>query len=211
MRLNDTTRAYFERLASISPPEQAYRYNHVTDPAKTEEIQQYFAEHEAGSYSMLRTSVVPTIIKGGFRSNVIPSEAEATLDVRAVPNEDMPALLEAIKKVIGDPSIEIIAAKSGRPFGEPSRLDTELFHALERAQHKMYPDAITIPGMLTGATDMAQLRQKGVQAYGFGPVVEESETELHGPHSDQERLLETSMYGMVQFLWETVLPVAAQR
>jgi hypothetical protein len=65
--------------------------------------------------------------------------------------------------------------------------------------------------MLTGATDMAQLRQKGVQAYGFGPVVEESETELHGPHSDQERLLETSMYGMVQFLWETVVPVAAQR
>jgi acetylornithine deacetylase/succinyl-diaminopimelate desuccinylase-like protein len=65
--------------------------------------------------------------------------------------------------------------------------------------------------MLTGATDMAQLRQKGVQAYGFGPVVDESEIELHGPHSDQERLLESSLYQMVEFLWETVIPVVVHR
>jgi hypothetical protein len=53
----------------------------------------------------------------------------------------MPALLEEIRTVIADPSVEMIPAKGGRPFGEPSRLDTELFHALEQAQHKMYPSA----------------------------------------------------------------------
>jgi len=90
IRLNDTTRTYFERLATISSPEDAARYNHVGDPARAPAIEAYFAEHELTHYSILRTSVVPTILKAGFRSNVIPSEAEATIDIRALPDEDMP-------------------------------------------------------------------------------------------------------------------------
>ena len=212
MRLNDTTRTYFERLATISTPDEAYRYNHITDKGKSGDIQQYFAEHEPGNFSILRTSVVPTIIKAGFRSNVIPSEAEATLDVRALPDEDMPKLYGDLRKLINDPLVEVVpAARDARPFGTPSPLDSEMFHALENTQKKMYPGAITIPGMLTGATDMAQLRMKGVKAYGFGAVYEEEEATLHGAHSDAERLLETSLYGMVRFLWETVIPMAASK
>ena len=65
---------------------------------------------------MLRTSIVPTIIKGGFRSNVIPAEAEATLDVRAVPDEDIDALAAALRKLINDPAVEVIPpAGRGRP------------------------------------------------------------------------------------------------
>lgn len=212
MRLNDTTRAYFERLATISTPEEALRYSHMMDPDKTAAIQQYFAAHEPGHYSILRTSIVPTIIKGGFRSNVIPSEAEATLDIRALPDEDMKRLYDQMRQVIGDSAIEISPSTSdSRPFGTPSRLDTPMFRALEHAQQKMFPGAITIPAMLTGATDMAQLRAKGVQAYGFGPIVDEKEIELHGAHSDQERMLESSVYRMTEFLWNALIEVAATK
>ena len=212
MRLNDTTRTYFERLATISPPDEAYRYNHVADPAHTEEIQRYLAENEAGNYSVLRTSVVPTIIQGGFRTNVIPSQAEATLDIRALPDEEMDKLYDQMRRVINDPAVEVIADPSrNRPSAPPSRIDSEMFQVLERTQKRMYPKAITIPTMLTGATDNAQLRTKGVQAYGFGPVTEQSEGDLHGAHSDQERVLESSIYQMVQFLWYTVLDVAASK
>ena len=212
MRLNDTTRTYFERLATISSPAEAQRYNHVADKAQTAAIQQYLAEHEPAHFSILRTSVVPTILKAGFRSNVIPSEAEATLDIRALPDEDMPKLYAEIRKQIADPLVEVVPGpRDARPFGKPSPLDSDLFHALENTQRKMYPGAITIPGMLTGATDMAQLRAKGVKAYGFGPVVEESEFELHGAHSDQERMRETSVYGLTHYLWETVLQIAASK
>jgi acetylornithine deacetylase/succinyl-diaminopimelate desuccinylase-like protein len=86
-----------------------------------------------------------------------------------------------------------------------------MFRALERTQKAMFPDAITLPSMLTGATDNAQLRGKGVQAYGFGPIADEKENELHGAHSDQERLLESSIHSMVQFLWNTVLDIAATK
>ena len=212
MRLNDTTRTFFERLATISSPEQAFRYNHIADPAHTLEIQKYLLEHEQGNYSVLRTSIVPTIIKAGFRSNVIPSEAEATLDIRALPDEDVDKLYDQMRRVINDASVEIVStATDHRKASPPSRIDSEMFRALERTQQRMFPGAITLPAMLTGATDMAQLRAKGVQAYGFGPIVDENEYALHGAHSDQERMLETSVYKMVEYLWYTVLDVAATK
>jgi acetylornithine deacetylase/succinyl-diaminopimelate desuccinylase-like protein len=140
MRLNDTTRTYFERLASVSPPEQAARYRNILVAARAAEIDRYFKQNEPGHYSILRTSVVPTMIKAGFRSNVIPSDAEAYLDVRALPDENMPALVAEIRKVIADPGVEVIPpAAGGRPASAPSRIDTEMFRALERTQESCTP------------------------------------------------------------------------
>jgi len=211
MRLNDTTRTYFERLATVSSPADADRYNHLPDPARAAAIEAYFLQHEPGHYSILRTSVVPTILKGGFRSNVIPSEAEATLDVRALPDEDLPKFYEWMRKQIDDPSIEIVPTRAGsRPASPPSRIDTDLFRAFEAVQKEMFPGAVTLPSMLTGATDNAQLRTKGVQAYGFGPMVDEKEAAgPGGAHGDDERLRESSLYKEVEFLWKSVVRVAA--
>ncbi|HTM47720.1 MAG TPA: M20/M25/M40 family metallo-hydrolase [Bryobacteraceae bacterium] len=210
MRLNDTTRAYFKRLAAISTPEEARRYNQINDPAAAPAIERYFAQHESGHNAILRTTVVPTIIKAGFRSNVIPSEAEATLDVRILPDEDMERFYGELRRVIGDPNVQVVPSKNrGRPVGRPSRLDTEMFHALEQTQRRMFPGAITLPTMSGGATDMAQLRARGVEAYGFGPIVDERDA--HGAHSDDERIAAGSIPKLVEFLWYAVLEVAAAR
>src|SRR5512143_1408520 len=132
MRLNETTRAFFSRLAKISPSDEAFLYSHLEDPANSEAVQQKIRSSNAVYNSMLRTSIVPTIIKGGFRSNVIPGDAEATLDVRAVPDEDIDALAGALRKLINDPAIELIPpAARGRPATSPSKLDSEMFRALE--------------------------------------------------------------------------------
>ena len=209
MRLNDVTRTFFERLSTISQPEEAARYNGLVDPQKTAAIQNYFAENDLGKYSILRTSISPTMFNAGFRLNVIPSQAEATLDIRALPDEDMTKFFAQMDRIIGDPAVKIVPSPPGRPSAPPSRLDTEMFRALEAAQRRLYPGAITIPGMVTGATDLAQLRAKGVQAYGIGPRFDEKEFAEHGWHSDVERLSEDSLHGLVQFLWYSVLGVAA--
>jgi acetylornithine deacetylase/succinyl-diaminopimelate desuccinylase-like protein len=209
VRLNDTTRAYFERLAAISPPEEASRYRHVGDPGRANEIDNYFERYEPGHYSIERTTLTPTMLKAGFRSNVIPSEAEAYVDIRALPDEDMPSLYHEMRMVIDDPSVEIVPGESSRPATAPSRLDTAMFRALEHAQQKMFPGAITLPAMLTGATDMAQLRARGVQAYGFGPIFEAGDS-LGQAHGNDERISDTSLERLVQFLWYAVLDVAAQ-
>ncbi|MEO8369415.1 MAG: M20/M25/M40 family metallo-hydrolase, partial [Candidatus Solibacter sp.] len=59
MRFNDTTRYYFEKLATISTPEQAERYKGLFDPAKATAIREYLAENDPGAYSMLHTSISP--------------------------------------------------------------------------------------------------------------------------------------------------------
>src|SRR5450432_517081 len=213
MRLNDTTRTYFERLATISTPEEADRYNHLADPKRAPAIEAWFAEHELTHYSILRTSVVPTILKAGFRSNVIPSEAEATLDIRALPDENMPQFYEWLKKLIDDRAVEIVPnLAGGREPGAPSGIDSEMFRAFEATQRAMFPGAITLPAMLTGATDNAQLRARGVQAYGFGPIVDEKDAAGGGgAHGDDERLKESSLYKEVEFIWRSVLPVVSSK
>src|SRR6185436_12527659 len=148
MRLNETTRAFFSRLAKISPADEAYLYSHLEDPANSGMIQEKIRTGNGTYNSMLRTSIVPTIIKGGFRSNVIPGDAEATLDVRAVPDEDIEALAAALRKLINDPAVEVIPPSArGRPASPPSKLETEMFSSLELSQAKVFPGVPTLPMM----------------------------------------------------------------
>lgn len=211
MRLNDTTHTYFERLAKISAPEESARFNKLLQPGNSDAVQEYLAINAPRLYSTLRTSISPNIIKGGYRSNVIPSEAEATLDIRALPDEDMKWFFEEMKKIINDPAIEIVRNGNGRPGSPPSRLDTEAFRALEAANKRIY-NVLTLPTMLTGATDMAQLRAKGMQCYGIGPMTDsEDGPQGYGAHSDQERVLEEAIHKFVRFHLDIVKELAVAR
>ena len=212
MRFNDTTRYYFEKMAAVSSPEEAARFKGLFDAQKSPAVREYLAEHDPISYSMLHTSISPDIIKGGYQVNVIPSEAEATLDIRALPDENIAAFYDAMRKVINDPSIELVPETTNqRPGAAPSRLDTDAYHAIEAAYQSIY-GVITIPLMQTGATDMAFLRAKGVQCYGVGAMVDEEDgPKGYGPHSDQERILEQAVYKHVQFFWQTVNAIAGSK
>ena len=212
MKLNDTTRTYFERLATISSPEDAARFNGLLNPEKSKAIQQEMRVKDPYHYSTLRSSISPTIFRAGYRQNVIPAEAEAMLDIRLVPNEDVEGFFAELKRQIADDSIQIIRDARLREPAAPSRLDTEMFQTLEKIQKDVYPGAITLPGMLTGATDMAQLRAKGVQCYGIGPLIDLEDLELgYGPHSDQERILEDELYRFVRFQYAVVRDIAGTR
>jgi acetylornithine deacetylase/succinyl-diaminopimelate desuccinylase-like protein len=210
MRLNDTTRAYFERLAGISTAEEKERYNGILNPQKTDAIQEYFAVNEPRHNSMLRTSISPNIIQAGYRFNVIPSEAEASLDIRALPDEDMAKFYETLKNVINDPAIKIVPQfGSARPGAPPSALNNEAFRTIEAMAKKHYDGAAVLPTMATGATDMAFLRAKGMQCYGIGPAIDaEDGPKGFGAHSDQERILESSLYQFVKFHHELVVELA---
>lgn len=207
MRLSETTRTFFARVATISPPEERDLYAHLEDPARSAAIQEKIRAKHPAYDSMLRTSIAPTMIQGGFRSNVIPAEAEARLDVRALPGEDIDALVAALRRVIDDPAVTVVAPSGGRPGLRASRIDTEMFLALERAQQAVFPGAATLPLMLTGATDMAPLRAKGVQAYGLGAP--ESAEDAHRVHGNDERVSVEGLGRFVAFVYRAVSEVAA--
>ncbi len=205
MRLNETTREFFRRLAAISPPDEAYLYTHLDDPA----VQQKIRETNMLYNSMLRTSIAPTIIKGGFRSNVIPAEAEATLDIRALPDENMPAFLARMREVVNDPAIQFVPVDdNARPAPPPSSLHNDMFLALESAQKTVFPGAVTLPEMPTWATDSAELRAKGVQAYGIEPPWTPAERATM--HGNDERLSVDGLGKFVEYIYAAVDAVAGK-
>jgi len=214
IRLNETTAAYFKRLADISPPDVAKHYRDVlsSDPAVQRSADDWLFENEPRHSSMLRTSASPNIMTGGYRFNVIPSQATATLDVRLLPDENQDAFLQQVKAVVNDPSVEVrYPVAATRPPGMEARLDSEAFKAIEAAVTRVY-DTVTIPAMGTGATDMAQLRGKGVQCFGIGPATDtEDGPKGFGAHSDQERILESELSRFMKFHWDIVVDLARAR
>jgi acetylornithine deacetylase/succinyl-diaminopimelate desuccinylase-like protein len=183
-RLNDTTTEFFARLATISPPAQAALFRSLDKPSTQTALHQQMPAF----YSMLHTTLVPTILKAGFKSNVIPSDAQAVIDIRALPDEDMPALYERMNHIVDDPSVTIapLDPTGNMPAAPSSSLHTPMFQALEAAQRKLFPDAITIPTMTVGATDSAFLRARGVNAYGLR--IPRTAAENSGVHGNDERI-----------------------
>ena len=213
MRLNDTTRTYFEKLSQISPPAEAQRFRDLMDPAKSSAAREYLAINEPTFYSMLHTSISPNIINGGFQSNVIPSEATATLDIRAVPDEDINAFYDMMRKVINDPAVQVVPGGQGgaRPVPPPTSITSENYKLLEKAFQNVYGVPV-LPLMQTGATDMAQLRARGVQCYGVGPMADDEDTlKGFGIHSDQERILEEAVYKHLQLFWQATTAIAGAK
>jgi acetylornithine deacetylase/succinyl-diaminopimelate desuccinylase-like protein len=210
IRINETTAAYFKKLATMVPADVAKMYRDVLspDPKVSKAAADWMLEHEPVHWSMTHTSLVPTIIDGGFRYNVIPSEAKATVDVRLHPDEDQSAFLDMVRKVINDPSVEVRWGRERyRPAGG-ARIDTEAYAVLE-AQTKKHYDTIVLPTMGTGATDMSNLRAKGIQCYGIGPALDsEDGGKGFGAHSDQERILESELHRFVRFQHDVVWELA---
>lgn len=215
IRLNETTREQFTRLATVSPPEHSRQLRAALSEnrAEVEAAVRYLQEHLPEYAALLRTSISPTIVHGGFRYNVVPSEATATLDVRLLPDENPDEVIQVLRQVVNDPSVEVTFAErdgAPRPPGGTS-IHTDAFRAIEEAVTRQYRTT-TIPTMSTGASDKAQVRAKGVQCYGVGPAVDaEDAGRGFGGHADQERILERDLQDFVRFYWDVVTTLAASR
>ena len=213
LRINETTGAYFKKLATMVPADVAKVYRDVLnpDPKVSKAASDWLLQNQPHHWSMVHTSLVPTIVGGGFRYNVIPSEAKATIDVRLHPDEDQSTFLDMVRKVVNDPDVEVRWGRERyRPAGG-ARIDTEAYAVLEAQTQKHY-NTVVLPTMGVGATDMSNLRAKGIQCYGIGPALDtEDGPKGFGAHSDQERILESELHRFVRFQSDVVLELARAR
>jgi len=92
MRLDETTRTYSRGLAGSKSARgsRSLPCNPLTQ-ANGPRRKATLLGTSCGTYSMIRTSLSPNVLKAGFRANVIPSEAEALIDIRALPDEELPS------------------------------------------------------------------------------------------------------------------------
>lgn len=213
LRLNETTREYFARMMGIYPEAETGPYRDVLsgNPERMRAAYDWFRQNRPGDASIMATSISPTIISGGNRSNVIPSQVTATLDVRMLPDDDPQEIIGSIRAAIDDPEVTVeFASNRARPAGG-TVVESEAFRAIEAGVREHY-GVVSIPTMSTGATDMAQVRSMGVNCYGIGPAIDvEDGLQGFAAHGDQERILEAELYRFVRFYWDVVNDIAARR
>ena len=153
--------------------------------------------------AMLRNTVTLTVLSASNKTNVIPPEASAELDVRILPDADPAAFLASLQRVVNDTAVHITPEFTPRGALE-SPNDTDLFRAIERAAHERVPGALVTTPMLTGATDRPIYRALGIVTYGFDPFLVESADAQRGVHGNDERVSVENVKFGVKFLYDVL-------
>ncbi|HTW87831.1 MAG TPA: M20/M25/M40 family metallo-hydrolase [Candidatus Binataceae bacterium] len=116
---------------------------------------------------MLSNTVTPTIVRAGYKDNVIPGEASVILDGRTLPGEDVASFIAELRGIVGpEPGLEVLKSA---PAAESS-IDTPLYRLIAERVEAADPGAIAVPWMLPGATDSKFYARLGAVCYGFSPV-----------------------------------------
>ncbi len=200
---NTIVRRYFEQLAKIEEPEIAKWMRALETPERMEHAARVLSESSPMWNSMLRNSIAPTMLSGGIRANVVPSEARANLNIRLLPGESIEPLVEEFKKLVNDPQVRFEVESSLRPPAPPSSIESELYRTIERVSPTVFPGALVLPFMSTVATDSAQLRLRRVEAYGLLPFPLKEEDDLR-MHADDERIPLAAFRRGIEYLYRVV-------
>jgi acetylornithine deacetylase/succinyl-diaminopimelate desuccinylase-like protein len=190
-------REYFSKLAPKQPPEERIFYEDIERGLKALAFSKRLTSNPIYN-AMIRDTISLTILQGGNKVNVIPSESTATLDCRLIPGSSKETFLKEIKERLGDEvDVEVISESRSLP---PSPFDTDLFRAIQRFAAKNDPGCPVVPHLLPGATDSRLLREKGITTYDFCPF-RLTEKEMMIIHGNDERIaLENLRFGMKMLL-----------
>jgi acetylornithine deacetylase/succinyl-diaminopimelate desuccinylase-like protein len=149
-------------------------------------------------------SLATTTIGAGVRPNVIPAEAEATVDCRLVSGYDPQRFIEELRAVIDDPRVTIETIFEASTPASPT--GTDLYTAIERAVAGCSEDAVVLPSVSTGFTDSRVFRRRGIPAYGFIPILLEPD-DAGRAHGNDERVSIESLRLGLRVLHATVREV----
>ncbi|ROS30121.1 acetylornithine deacetylase/succinyl-diaminopimelate desuccinylase-like protein [Rathayibacter sp. PhB127] len=157
-RLTDTTRELLGEVARI--------LGH--DPQRSTPEELALATGTASRFiaATLRTTANPSMLSAGYKANVIPDTAEATIDVRVLPGEE-DAVLERLKVLAGE-HVEILVQH--RDIGLEVPFAGPLVESMAASLRRFDPEAEVLPYLLSGGTDNKALSTIGITGYGFAPL-----------------------------------------
>ena len=202
-QLTPVTEAYFEQLSLVEDPEIGKWMRALDSPVRADLAEEKIAAANPIWNSMVRDTIAPTMLHAGIRPNVVPSEAQATLNVRLLPGNSIDALLLKLKELVNNPQITFQADTSIGEAAPSSSVDSALFKTIQQATQQEFPDTPVIPMMSTEATDSTDLRLRNVQAYGLLPFPLTEEDALR-MHADNERIPLDSFRKGIEYLYRIV-------
>jgi acetylornithine deacetylase/succinyl-diaminopimelate desuccinylase-like protein len=202
MKLNETTRAFFERMAQFEGEQIAADIRAALaerpDPSTLSFVR--LAANPVYN-AQLRTTCVATMLEGGHAVNALPQLARAKVNCRIMPGEPVAEVQATLERVLADDQISV--TQIDQPvLSEPSALHEEIMGTIEKLSHEFWPDAVVIPVMSAGATDGSYLRNAGIPTYGHSGLAGDiNDVRAHGK---DERILVKSFFEGDEYLYRLV-------
>ena len=199
-KLNETTRAFFERIAQFENEQTAADLRAVLsdrpDPASLLRL-----AANPGYNAELRTTCVATMLSGGQAINALPQLASAKVNCRIMPGESVAEVKATLERVLADDQITI--TQLDQPvLSAPSALREEIMGPIEKLSQQFWPGAVVLPTMSAGATDGSFLRNAGIPTYGHSGLA--SDINDMRAHGKDERVLVKSFYEGDEYLYRLV-------
>lgn len=185
-QIHDTWRSFLEGMGY---PDEVVAP--LLDPARFDEA---LAELPTGMarqfHACTHTTIAPTVVHGGTKTNVIPDRVDLQLDIRTLPGEELPEVQALIERAVGDLADRVELVESHDDPATASPADTPLWDTLARTTQAFYAGSHLVPTLNVGATDARFFRRLGTTAYGFGLFSERLTFDEFGRmfHGDDERV-----------------------
>src|SRR3569833_1978295 len=200
VRLNETTRKYFEVMTTIEKGPLAADMKSLLsakpDPAAIDRLGALPPYN-----AVMRTTCVATMLQGGRAENALPQLARATVNCRILPGEKVEDVQKQLEKVLSDAKLVVTPVLRATP-SEPSPLTKDLVGAIEQLTAKFWPGIPVVPTMLAGATDGLFLRNAGIPCYGHSGLASDIfDVRAHGK---DERVSTKSFADGQEYLYELV-------
>lgn len=156
--------------------------------------------------AILRTTTAPTILSGGVKDNVIPSEARAVINFRILPGDSVQKVVDHVKRAVDDPHIQVRLVEGWEP-SPVSDAETPQFRALQQTIMQTFPEALVTPYLVVGATDGRYFRSLTPNVYRFMPVVM-TQKDLERVHGIDERVSIDAYLNAIRFYRTLILNMA---
>lgn len=203
LRVMPAVAKYFKDISGqYTGPQQAWLAD-VNKALKDPKAREWITSNIAWN-AIIRNTISITVLTASNKTNVIPPEASAELDIRLLPDQDPAQFLADLEKVVHDTAVHFSTLYPPKAAID-NPIDTDLFRAIERAAHDRDPKALITTVMLAGATDRAPYRELGIITYGWSPFKVEETDAQRGVHGNDERVSVANIGFGLKYLYDVLL------
>jgi len=198
VRLNETTRNYFEKIAAGESGQIKSDILAILKTPPDTAAARRVAASSAYYNAMMRTTCVATLMNAGHAENALPQSAQAIINCRMLPDDSPENVMSVLKTVLADNQITVTRTYSS--FTAPvSPLRDDVTSPVNQISSSMWPGVNVTPIMSTGATDGKFLRRQGIPVYGVsGMFGDMDDVRAHGK---DERIGVKEFYDGVEFMY----------
>ncbi len=161
-------------------------------------------EITAQGNAMIRTTTAPTLFNAGVKNNVIPTFASSVVNFRILPGETIESTKTFVENKINDPRISV--KQVGIAFNPTpiSPIDNAEFRTISQTIKSIYPETLTCPNLVIGATDARYFTKLSRNIYRFTPW-KLSPKNINCFHGVDERITVPEFKNAIRFYRQLIL------